>query len=226
MHRIDTAGSVDGLFVDGTPQLGQQGTILGADWANDIQGNIAKVIEDAGEELVKGDYDQLRLAIQMMIDDAAETIIEATLRPVGEVLSIDGPDAPAGTLPLDGVEDYLKTDFPQLVAYYTAQGRLIAGSDADHFKTPNYMGRVPRGWSIDATVDPDGPRAPGSLQEDAFKSHNHSVSPTASTDDTASGATTTGSGGAETITPYNTGSTGGSETRGKNFATLWCVVAR
>lgn len=67
MHRIDTNGAVTGLFQEGNPAIGQQATRLGAAWLNDMQENIAKVIEDAGIELVKGDYDQLRDAIVAMI---------------------------------------------------------------------------------------------------------------------------------------------------------------
>jgi microcystin-dependent protein len=41
--------------------------------------------------------------------------------------------------------------------------------------TPNLQGQFLRGWSPDAAVDPDGPRAPLLAQAAAFESHTHSV---------------------------------------------------
>ncbi|MEZ5709738.1 MAG: hypothetical protein R3E02_10165 [Blastomonas sp.] len=67
MHRVDTPGSVDGLFQDGNPAVGQQATQLLAAWFNDVQENIAKVIEEAEIELEKGNYSQLRDALVAMI---------------------------------------------------------------------------------------------------------------------------------------------------------------
>lgn len=67
MHRIDTPGSVDGLFQDGNPATGQQATQLLAAWFNDVQENIAQLIEFAGIELEKGDYDQLKDAVIALI---------------------------------------------------------------------------------------------------------------------------------------------------------------
>ncbi len=218
MHRIDTAGNEDGLFQDGNPQAGQQGTVMDADWANAVQEEIASVIEGAGMELDKGEHDQLKDAIAAMIATAA-----ASARPVGEVVQIDGTTVPAGMLPLNGSQ-WLRADYPQLVAWYVAQGRDISGDGPTQFRTPNYMGRFPRAWSTDNTVDPEGPRAPGSLQADAFAAHTHAI-PSNSDQSTGDGFVedANGSGTARTTA---TGSTGGAETRGKNVALLWCVVAR
>lgn len=67
MHRVDSPGSVNGLFQNGNPVVGQQATQLLADWFNDVQENLAKVIEDAGLELEKGNWELLREAIVLMI---------------------------------------------------------------------------------------------------------------------------------------------------------------
>lgn len=71
MHRIDTSGSVAGRFDDGNPATGQRATLLSADWFNDIQENVATVIETAGITLEKGNADQLKDAIAALVGDAA-----------------------------------------------------------------------------------------------------------------------------------------------------------
>ncbi len=71
MHRVDTPGHADGLWQDGNPQIGQQGTIMSFEWLNDHQENLCKVVEDAGIALVKGDTGQLKAAIIQMITSRA-----------------------------------------------------------------------------------------------------------------------------------------------------------
>ena len=61
-------------------------------------------------------------------------------------------------------------------------GRDVIGSDYAILKEgdavtshniPDARGQFLRGWSDDASVDPDGPRAPGSGQEDKMQGHRH-----------------------------------------------------
>lgn len=220
MHRVDTEGHAAGQFQDGTPQTGQQGTILSEAWFNDLQENICTVIEDGGLVLEKGDHDQLRDAIQAMIDTAGDAIIAATRTPVGTVIALDGPTVPAGYLALDGGQ-YVRATYPDLVAYYTAQARLIAGDTGAQFRVPDYRGRFLRGWSATNAVDTGGPRAPGSLQADELKAHTHTLP---SQNNPNAGANyvedADSSGGAQSA---STGSTGGLETRPKNVAVMWAV---
>jgi hypothetical protein len=63
MHRTDSSGHVNGTFTDGNPAIGQQATQVSAAWLNDIQENVAQVIEQSGLDLVKGDGFQLYDAI-------------------------------------------------------------------------------------------------------------------------------------------------------------------
>lgn len=64
MHRIDAAGYAAGnLFTDGNPSTGTPATVVDAAWLNDIQENLAQLIEAAGIVLSKGDYTQLLKAI-------------------------------------------------------------------------------------------------------------------------------------------------------------------
>lgn len=223
MHRVDTEGHDNGQWRDGNPQVGQAGTIMSADWLNDTQENICRVIEGAAGTLDKGDGDQLKLAIQAMINAAKTEVITAIRIPVGTVINRDGAATPAGYLPLDG-GDYLRATYPDLVAFYVAEGRLIAGSTGAHFKVPDYRGLFARAWSSDTAVDPDGPRAPGNVQTDQLKSHVHSVSPPSADSEGGAGRTVTGSTGTgETLPSYDTASTGGTETRPKNVALKWFV---
>ena len=223
MHRIDPPGHAAGLYQDGNPQIGQQGTVMDAAWANDVQENICTVIEDAGVGLVKGAGEQLKLAIAAMIAAASATVIAATRVPVATVIMVDGPGpAPAGYVDMD--TEYLRADYPALVAHYDGLGRLIAGSTLAHFRTPDYQGLFARAASTDATVDPDGPRDAGDTQADAFASHSHSVSPPVSNSEGGAGNTVTGSTGTgEVLTTYSTATTGGTETRPVNVAFSWFI---
>ena len=64
MHRIDAAGAAPGnLFTDGNPSTGTPATVVDAAFLNDVQENLAQMIEAAGIVLSKGDYTQLLKAI-------------------------------------------------------------------------------------------------------------------------------------------------------------------
>lgn len=64
MHRIDAAGFAAGnLFTDGNPSTGTPATVVDAAWLNDLQENIAQLVEATGIVLSKGDYTQMLKAI-------------------------------------------------------------------------------------------------------------------------------------------------------------------
>lgn len=95
MHRVDTSGAVAGRFQEGNPAIGQQATRLGAAWLNDMQENIARVIEDAGIDLEKDNYDQLRDAIVAMIAGVVgdgDGAVPTTLTITGAGLATGGGD--------------------------------------------------------------------------------------------------------------------------------------
>jgi phage-related tail fiber protein len=96
-----------------------------------------------------------------------------------------------------------------------------AGNGTTTFNVPDLRGEFVRGWDDGRGVDTG--RAFGSTQADALKAHLHSVTPPASDGTGGSGLTGTGSGGSETITPYNTAETGGAETRPRNVAMLYII---
>lgn len=73
MHRIDTNGSIAGLFQEGNPNTGQQATQLGAAWFNDFQENILGVLDAAAIGPVKGDWTQLADAIVALVAGSVGT---------------------------------------------------------------------------------------------------------------------------------------------------------
>ena len=78
MHRIDTGGSVNGLFSEGSHQNGveKEATILSADWLNDVQENLCLVIEKANVKLEKKKADQLFSAIQTLVSIWMKAFVE------------------------------------------------------------------------------------------------------------------------------------------------------
>lgn len=92
---------------------------------------------------------------------------------VGDVkLSLSSsPDA--GFIRLkETAQTLLKASYPDLNTWASAQG-YPWGSAATTFNVPPAGGYFLRFGSSDATVDPNGPRAAGTTQADAFKSHTH-----------------------------------------------------
>lgn len=70
MHRIESAGSVEGRFSEGNPATGQQATVISAAWLNTLQEEVAQVIEAAGITLKTAATEtenQLLAAIQALI---------------------------------------------------------------------------------------------------------------------------------------------------------------
>jgi microcystin-dependent protein len=139
--------------------------------------------------------------------------------PVGSMTMYAANAAPSGWLECGGAV-VSRTTYAGLFA---AIGTTFntGGEAGTDFRLPDMRGEFARGWDNGRGIDPA--RAFGSAQAGAIEAHLHSVQPPAANDDTASGLTSTGTGGSETITPYNTGSTGGSETRPRNIALMFII---
>jgi len=139
--------------------------------------------------------------------------------PVGSITMYAANTAPTGWLECNAAV-VSRTTYAGLFA---AIGTTFntGGEAGTDFRLPDMRGEFARGWDNGRGIDPA--RAFGSAQAGAIEAHVHSVTPPSATDDTGSGLTTTGTGGAETITPYNTASTGGSETRPRNIALMFII---
>ncbi len=138
--------------------------------------------------------------------------------PVGSITMHGANTAPTGWLECDGAAVSRTTYAGLFAAIGTTFG---TGDGSTTFNVPDMRGEFARGWDDGRGVDPA--RAFGSAQADEFEAHVHSVQPAASTNDSASGLTTTGNTAGETITAYDTASTGGTETRPRNIALLYII---
>lgn len=134
-------------------------------------------------------------------------VIPTVLVPTGAIMSFYRSTAPTGWLICDG------TTIP---AQYTELISLVGAN------TPNLRGMFIRGWSSGTSTTSRDPlsasRTLGSLQEDAFESHNHLDAGASGT----LGTYGTNAGYATTNSTY-TGYTGDTETRPVNIALLYCI---
>jgi microcystin-dependent protein len=138
--------------------------------------------------------------------------------PVGSVTMYAANTAPTGWLECSGAAVSRTTYAGLFAAIGTVFG---SGDGSTTFNLPQMQGEFARGWDNGRGVDPA--RAFGSAQADELEAHVHSVQPPAASGEAGSGLTTTGSGGVESITPYDTASTGGTETRPRNIALMFII---
>ena len=141
--------------------------------------------------------------------------------PVGAMVPFPKGTVPAGFLEIDGSVQSAAT-FPDLADYLgTTFNRGDEG--AGNFRLPESRGEFLRGWDHNRGVDPG--RVLGTYQADDFKSHFHA----APNSDAAGGVV--GSwlyaelGNAATNYENITKNSGGSETRPRNLAVMWCIKA-
>lgn len=136
----------------------------------------------------------------------------------GSVLMYAANAAPAGWLECNGAA-VSRTTF---AALFAAVGTTFGvGDGSTTFNVPEMRGEFARGWDNGRGIDTG--RAFGSAQAGAVEAHTHSISPPSSDGTTGQGNTATGIGGSEVVTPYNTGSTGGTETRPRNIALMFII---
>lgn len=130
--------------------------------------------------------------------------------PIGTIISYWGNTAPVGYLPCSG-QTVNSGTFPDLVTF------LGGGSSQ---ALPDLRGEFLRGWDNGRGVDTG--RAIKTWQSDAFASHNHGIAGSlASATGSFSGNPMPWSG----TGTWNTGNTGGTETRPRNLAVLYCMKA-
>lgn len=138
----------------------------------------------------------------------------------GAVIAFARNTAPTGWLKTNGAA-VSRTAYARLFA---AIGTTFGVGDGfNTFNLPDLRGEFVRGWADNKSVDTG--RVFGSSQADDFKSHTHDAW---SFDDTSgSSAQVRGNfdpnGGGRTRTRVATTSTGGTETRPRNVALLYCI---
>ena len=86
----------------------------------------------------------------------------------------------------DSTQSLVKADYPDLNAWASAQG-YPWGSSSTTFNIPPAGGYFLRFGSSGSSIDPSGPRSPGSTQTDAFQGHKFNITNTSSPFGTVNG---------------------------------------
>lgn len=152
-----------------------------------------------------------------------ETLIaQSSALPVGSMVAFPVDKVPVGFLEVDGSVKSAAA-YPDLAKFLG--GAFSKGDEgAGNFRLPESRGEFLRGWDHGRGVDAG--RVVGSYQADQFKSHTHEY-------DTMQGGGTANSvsdtiaaqSDATSQTGRITGAAGGSETRPRNIAVIWCIKA-
>jgi microcystin-dependent protein len=158
--------------------------------------------------------------------------------PAGSLMAFAGATAPTGWLACQG-QSLLRADY---AALFAAIGTTWGTVDGTHFNVPDLRGMFVRGTGTNATGSSSGAIGPsvGTYAADTYLNHSH----TASSSDSghvhsylnpggavaggsgASGnqvSTNTGTGYANITTTVNTSTTGGTETKPKNYGVLYII---
>lgn len=247
MHRVDTAGHAAGLWQDGNPQIGQQGTVMSAAWLNDIQENLCKVVLDADIALAKGNTGQLKAAIQAMITSSAvnwaptisagDAATLATAQNYADVVSAAAATAAQNAaVAMARVRPGVVEFFAGAVVptgYLECNGAAVSRATyADLFAaigTTYGPGNGTTTFNIpqaqgeflrgwDNGRGVDDGRTLGSFQADEFKSHVHEL-PVRTNADSGAGWVEDAAGAGAPVSAQ-TAATGGSETRPRNIALM------
>ena len=171
MHRIDGASATaDHKFTEGSPSGGIPATVVTDDWLNDVQENICKVIEGASIALVKGNPDQLLLAIQAIIAASTPGGGGGAGEP-GQLSFFARTAPPSGWLKCNGAAVSRTT----YAALFAAIGITFgAGNGTTTFNLPETRGEFIR--VLDDGRGIDSGRTIGSFQASMLGSHNHTGS--------------------------------------------------
>ena len=135
--------------------------------------------------------------------------------PSGAIMAFAMEIIPVGWLKCDGRAISRTTYASLFAAINTIYGQ---GNGTNTFNLPDYRGAFLRGKDDGRGLDPN--RAFGSYQEDELKSHTHDYQVPAII---TNGERDNNRQFGETFTPAITGATGGTETRPKNYAIVYCI---
>jgi len=176
------------------------GTTFANQWWYDTSADILYIRNEANTAWIKvGDLNQSGGTFSAQI-------------PAGMVQAYAGSAAPTGWLKCNGAAVSRTTYATLFAAIGTTYG---SGNGSSTFNVPDLRGEFVRGWDDSRGVDSG--RSLGSFQADEFKSHTH----------TFAGSQASGGEGRSdrdgTRATKTTNATGGSETRPRNIAMLYCI---
>lgn len=235
MHRPDhdsavavrpatAAAGTAGWFQDGNPAEGIRGTVLEADFLNDLVANLLAVLTAGGVTPVKGEDNNLRDAILAMI--AGGTV------PVGAIVSFAATAAPTGYVKANGVL-LSRATYASLWAHAQASGAIVSdatwvtsrpgawstGDGSTTFRIPDFRGLFMRGFHDGSgTYDSNTATLLGQYRDSQNKAHTHSAPQGLSGTGGGSSLDVGGNGVASV-----TGSEGGTEGFPRHASSLICI---
>lgn len=216
-------GLVNGKFVDENTASGTPGSLIPSSWGNSLTDELLNVIEAGGLEPSELERDQLLEAIRALIE--TEVSYSAAL-PIGSMVPFPKGVVPAGFLEVNGSVQSIAT-YPDLAAYLGTTFN-VGGEGAGNFRLPESRGEFLRGWDHGRGVDAG--RGIGSSQLGAVEAHAHDAGYYNSSNNAINSAFNR----KEAYSPaYSSGLTsvamtpsgGGTETRPRNLAVMWCIKA-
>ncbi|WP_236381929.1 phage tail protein [Pseudomonas marginalis] len=214
MQGGGTANSVSDTIAAQNDATSQTGRITGAAGGSETRPrNIAVMwcIKAWNAPINQGHIDIAALVNEL---DALKSAV-----PVGSIVPFPKAAVPPGYLELDGSVQSIAA-YPDLARYLGTT--FNTGSEAaGFFRLPESRGEFLRGWDHGRGVDAG--RVPGSWQSDQFKAHNHGV--TVREAAAGGGFTTIYPNGTQTNSSTYIQSEGGTETRPRNLAVMWCIKA-
>lgn len=232
MHRIDTYGAVDGLFVRGNVPTATPPTLMGEEWPNAVQEELVSVILAAGLALDKSNNAQLLAAIRVL-NSQRTRIGQYKEYAIAGAWDSDFEKPPEGQI-------LLRADYPALWALvsHANNAARLAVDATDKTANPHKWGRgngtttfeMPDERGLFHRVHANG--KPGSLappmgvfKANQNKAHTHDL-PTdiAGILDIQSLMGSTNSD--ESATGALTGSSGGDEACPDHIATIYTIVLK
>jgi len=175
-----------------------------------------------GKSLVTAaDYAAMRTLLSLYTSAQTDSAISAAVGavasvPTGAVQQFAQNSAPTGWLKCNGAA-VSRTTYSALFAVIgTTYG---VGNGSTTFNVPEVRGEFVRGWDDGRGVDSG--RAIGSTQADELEAHTHTFP--VSDGDANNGSYADGTPTATSSGTVTTSSTGGSETRPRNIAFLFCI---
>jgi microcystin-dependent protein len=158
-------------------------------------------------------------AIKNIIDEGTEGTSNANRNyiPPGAIMMFSSMTIPEGWLECNGSEQLI-SDYRELYNIIQQIYKTNSGLDVTtKFQLPDLRGMFVRGWDNGRGVDVG--RNLGTSQDDELKSHAHTWT-AGSTDNTG---TSPGAAGGILNNNFTTNSVGGTETRPKNLALVYCI---
>lgn len=150
---------------------------------------------------------------------AAVFAVATASQPTGSVITFAGNTPPSGFLECDGGE-YSRSTYSDL---FSVIGEVYgSGNGTTTFNVPDLRAEFIRGWDNGRGIDTG--RSFGSSQTDAFKSHSHSMTVRRTGEGGATSSQSAANGSDfEGNMIWNTDESGGTETRPRNVAMMYCI---